>query len=157
MSSYIKSGLFFLLIAFGIIACDQKRIFEKNTAVTDGIWNIDEKPSFEIDVKDTLTSQSFYINLRNSGAYPFSNIFIFVETLFPDSSVSRDTVECYLADPAGKWLGKGSSNVWDNQILFKRGVVFPHSGKYKFTLQHGMRTDELKEILDIGLRIEKEN
>lgn len=157
MTSYIKSGAFFLLIAIMLVACDQSRIFEKNTAITDGIWNIDEKPSFEIDVKDTLSSQSFYINLRNSGAYPFSNIFIFIETLFPDSSISRDTVECYLADPSGKWLGKGSSNVWDNQILFKRGVVFPRSGKYKFTFQHGMRTDELKEILDVGLRVEKEN
>lgn len=154
-SSVLKFFSFFALVFF-ISSCDQKRVFEKNTPISEGIWNMDEKPSFEIDVKDTISSHSFYINLRNSGAYPYSNIFVFVETLFPDSSKARDTVECFLADNAGKWLGKGSGDIWDNQILFKKGVVFPRSGQYKFILQHGMRTDELKEIMDVGLRIEKE-
>jgi gliding motility-associated lipoprotein GldH len=155
-SVVFRLSLVFCLFIF-LCSCDNKRIYEKNIAVTDAVWNIDEKPSFEVDVKDTISKQSFYINLRNSGAYPYSNIFLFIETLFPDSSISKDTVECFLADASGKWLGKGSSNIWDNQILFKKGVVFPKSGVYKFTFQHGMRTDELKEILDVGLRIEKEN
>ncbi len=156
MNSAFLKFFCFVFALFVFCSCDQKRVFEKNSAITDGIWDINEKPSFEVDVKDTISSQSFYINLRNSGAYPYSNIFIFVETLFPDSTKARDTVECFLTDTHGKWLGKGSGDIWDNQILFKKGVVFPKSGKYTFTLQHGMRVDELKEIMDVGLRIEKE-
>lgn len=153
--------VFFKLFSCAILcllfsSCDQKRVFEKNIPISDGIWNVDEKPFFELDVQDTISTQNFYINLRNSGAYPYSNVFIFIETLFPDSTIAKDTVECFLADTHGKWLGKGSGDIWDNQVLFKKGVVFPKPGKYKFTFQQGMRSDELKEILDVGLRIEKE-
>lgn len=151
------SALLILVFSFAITACDNNRIYEKNIAITEGIWETDEIPEFEISIEDTVSLHNFYINLRNTGAYANSNIFIFIETEFPDKKMAKDTVECFLADARGKWLGKGSGGIWDNQILFKKGVVFPKPGIYKFNFQQGMRTPGLKEIIDIGLRIEKSN
>lgn len=139
------------------ISCDQKRVYEKNVKISDGIWDIDEKISFDVDIKDTVSLHNFYINIRNTGAYPYSNIFLFVNTEFPDGGRSRDTVECFLADINGKWLGDGSGDIWDNQILFKRGVIFPRMGIYKFEYEHAMRVEQLPFIMDAGLRIEKQD
>lgn len=149
------SALLILVFSIAITACNNNRIYEKNIAISEGIWETDEVPSFEISIDDTISTHNFYINLRNTGAYENSNIFLFIETEFPDKKLAKDTVECFLADPRGKWLGKGSGGIWDNQILFKKGVIFPKPGNYKFSFQQGMRTSELKEIIDVGLRIEK--
>ena len=69
--------------------------------------------------------------------------------------MSNDTLECILADEKGKWLGTGIGDIYDNQIPFKKNVLFPKKGKYKFEIEQGMRTDIVPLIMDIGLRIEK--
>ena len=120
-----------------------------------GIWDNKNTLKFEVDIADSITPYNFYINVRNAGAYPYSNLYLFLETEFPNKTVSRDTVECILADDAGKWLGDGSGDIWDNRILFKRNVSFPMPGEYRFELIQAMRLDPLPGIMDGGIRIEK--
>jgi gliding motility-associated lipoprotein GldH len=139
--------LAFILVffAFLITACDDKRFYENNLPIKNEIWNINDKPFFEVKVEDT-------IQLFNS-SYEYSNIYLFLNTYYPNGEQSRDTIECILADSKGYWLGKGREII-EHQILFKRGVSFPMSGVYRFEFEQAMRKDELKDILDIGLRIE---
>lgn len=145
-----------LIFLISLYSCDPKRVYEKNVKISDAIWNKDEKPEFEINIGDTVFPHNFYVNIRNAEGYPYSNIYIFITTIFPNQKFSRDTLECILADERGAWLGNGLGDIYDNQILFKRGVRFPASGKYKFTMEQAMRTDALPMIMDVGLRIEKQ-
>jgi len=146
----------FSLIAIFLISCDRNRVFEENVRIPDAVWNKDSLAKFELEIKDTTSAHNFYINVRNSGAYKYRNLFLFINTYYPNGKRSRDTIECILADELGKWLGRGSGDIWDNQILFKKGARFPLSGNYKFTFEQAMREDQLNEIMDVGLRIEKQ-
>lgn len=143
-------GIFLAVLLF---ACDSKRYYENNLPIKNGVWNVNDKPFFEVKVEDTLKLFNFYINLRNNSSYEYSNIYLFLNTYFPNGEQSRDTIECMLADARGYWLGKGTEII-EHQILFKRGVRFPISGVYRFEFEQAMRKDELEDILDIGLRIE---
>ncbi len=132
-------------------------LFEKNLKLPDAVWNEENKIIFETNISDTISLHNFYINIRNSGDYQFSNLYVFVDIFSPDCKIQRDTIECILTDTQGRWLGKsGSGSVWDNHILFKKNVRFPKSGKYVFRFEQAMRTKELEHIMDVGLRIEKE-
>jgi gliding motility-associated lipoprotein GldH len=137
------------------MSCDSKRVFEKNIEIPQGIWNSKNLARFEVNITDTATPHNFYINVRNAGAYPYSNLYMFLETEFPDKVYSKDTIECILADNSGKWLGQGSGDIWDNQILFKKGFRFRKTGAYVFKLEQAMRVENLPMIMDIGIRIEK--
>ncbi len=86
--------------------------------------------------------------------YPFANIYMFLDTRFPDGRIARDTVECQLADYDGRWLGKGSGSIKSNRFLFQKAVRFRQKGNYAFTFEQAMRTSELKGIRDVGLEIE---
>ena len=119
----ILTGLLFLLAG-----CDDKRIFEENTDIPDYNWNINNKLKFNVSIKDPSTPANFYINVRNADGYPYSNLFLFIKTTFPNGKFSTDTLECILADEKGKWLGKGLGDIYDNQIAFKRNVRFPLPG-----------------------------
>jgi gliding motility-associated lipoprotein GldH len=138
-----------------LFSCTDDRFYEVNLPVANSEWYADDVKKFEVEITDTLAKYDFFINVRNTGAYQYANLFLFINTTFPDEKVSRDTVEIILAEPSGRWLGKGSGSVYDNRVLFKRNVIFPASGVYTFELEQAMRTRVLPEIMDVGLRIEK--
>ncbi len=160
MFSRITIFVFLALVA--LASCDSKRVYEKNVEVPDYIWHKDSSVYFKVDIEDTVSLHNFYINVRHTGAYQFSNIYLFVNTTMPSGKRFRDTVECMLAGEKGRWMGDGLGDIWDNQVLFKRDVQFPEAGEYVFEYEQAMRSgreasmDLLPFVMDVGLRIEKQ-
>ena len=133
--------------------CDQV-FFQANHGFSNKIWDVSDNIRFDVQVTDTLTGYDFYIDLRNEGSYPYANIYMFVNTTFPSGKTARDTVECMLADPSGRWLGKGLGDIVDNHILFKQNIRFPNPGTYTFEFEHGMRMEQLPAMVDMGISLE---
>lgn len=157
------AGLSFLAACLLLVtACDSNRVFEQNREIENGTWNVLDTISFQVEIRDSTNPHNIYINVRNSGAYGYSNLFMFITTSFPNGKTSKDTVECILADQQG-WLGSGLGDIWDNQILYRSRVRFPLLGGYTFSYEQAQRSGEkaliesLPEILDVGIRIEKQN
>ena len=136
-------------------SCDKNKVFEQNVKIEKGMWEGEQPIILLTQINDTVTPHNVYINLRNAGTYPFSNIFLFINTRLPGGQLDRDTVEIMLASKEGKWLGKGVGDIWDDQVLFKHNVRFPQKGEYRFEITHAMRMNPLPGIVDGGIRIEK--
>lgn len=150
---YIFGSILLLMV---LSACDSKRVFEQNVDIPEYIWDKENAIYFDVPITDTVSLHNIYINIRNASGYGFSNIYLFLDTKYPNNTISRDTIECILADPSGKWLGDGSGDIWDNQIPFKKNVRFKQMGTYKFRYEQAMRMPKLPMIMDVGLRIEKQ-
>ncbi len=152
-------GAMYVVVAlcciFFLSSCDPSGIYDHNIQVDPEGWAVADKKPFEVEATDTLALLNFYINLRHTTDYKYRNIFLFVDTFFPDNTQSKDTIEIILADQKGEWFGKGIGDIRSNQVLLKRGFSFPMKGKYKFRIEQGMREPELKEITDVGIRIER--
>ena len=146
---------FFLVSVAAFISCDSRKVFEENREIRSSTWNVGDKKAFNVVVNDIFAQYNFYINIRNKGDYQYSNIYLFLRTIFPDGRIAKDTIECELADYEGKWLGSGISDVKFNRFLFQKGVRFPKKGEYVFELEQAMRVADLKGISDIGIRVEK--
>lgn len=145
---------FVLLLAF-LTSCDRTVVFEKNIVIPDNRWEIKNSVVLDVEIEDTISLNNIYINIRNAGGYPYSNLYLFLNTTTPTGEESRDTVELTLADTQGRWLGDGSGDIWDNRILLKRKFRFLQKGIYHFELQQAMRINPLPQIMDVGMRIEK--
>lgn len=152
-----KLPKYFLLIipACMLLSCDPSRVYDKFKDIENAKWNKNEHVKFDVQIDDTVSYNNVFINLRNSGDYRYSNIYLFISTIYPDRKISVDTVECILANEDGKWLGKGLGDIKDNQILFKKNVRFHQMGIYSFEFEQAMRTDDLEGVKSIGIRIEK--
>lgn len=149
--------LIFFFISLAIyFACDNNRVFEKNLAIPEKGWDKDSAITFDIPVSDTLQNNNFYINIRNDIKYKYSNLWLFIEIDQPGNKSVTDTFEVTLANPTGKWHGKGFGGVKNQQVIFKRNIYFPVSGEYKVNIRQGMRENVLKGITDIGVRLEKQ-
>jgi gliding motility-associated lipoprotein GldH len=154
--SRLLAFLFLWCISFGIQGCDDSTVFEKNQKINDYNWDQNNVLTFLVDIDDTTSYYNFYLNVRNAGNYRFSNLFIFINTRFPNGRIQRDTAECTLASPDGKWLGEGLGDIWNHRILFKEHMRFNQAGEYRFDLIQAMRVNPLPGIMDAGIRVEKE-
>lgn len=147
------------IAAFTLFGCDSNKVFEEYIDVENGVWKKENVAKFSVEISDTNNLHNLYLNIRNKGTYPFSNLYLFVTIQAPDGSSNTDTVNCELADKRGKWLGKGVGDLWDVKVPYIGGFKFTQEGKYQVFMEQAMRAEDgLDGISDVGLRIErKEN
>lgn len=138
-----------------VVSCNKNVVFSEYKTIPEEGWKIDNKLSYTVDITDNKVYHNVYLTVRHADSYPFSNLFVFLTTTYPDGKNSLDTLECVLADGKGQWIGDGAGDIWDNKILLKKNLMFPSVGKYTFTFEQGMRQDPLPLIMDFGMIVEK--
>lgn len=151
----MKRFILLLMAVTLLIACDHKMVFEAYRKIDGSGWNKDSIIIFNFNIEDTINGHNLYINIRNKGNYPNSNIWLFLSINSPEGTNLTDTVEFTLAEPSGKWRGSGLGDLFDNQFAYRSNVFFPYKGEYIFSIQQGMRNNVLKGIRDVGFRVER--
>ena len=138
-----------------LAACDGSVYYDESRSVNEHGWLPQDTLTFDVEVDDTVHLFNFLVEVRNSVEYPYSNTFLFINTTVPDGSVAYDTMECPLADPEGRWLGKRTGRYVDARYRLRGGSArFPMTGCYRFAITNGMRDSAISGIKDIGLRVE---
>ena len=155
-SSLVTPGILLFLL-WTAVSCDPGKVTDQYHPVRNAIWDADTVFTFPFNIARSTENHNIWFNIRNDNSYEFSNLWLFVTISSPRGEAVTDTVQVMLAEPSGKWMGRGFSGIYDNQAIFRRNVFFPESGAYTIQLKHGMRPARLKGITDIGIRIEKIN
>lgn len=154
--SRLRSGIILLILLSG---CTDRVVYQSDVAIPSGSWNRDLRPEFSFEVTDTVSNHDLYIDIRHTGDYPFQDLFLFMDLSGPGGRHLRDTVECLLADPTGRWFGKGQGFIFADRfkahVLFKMRNRFPVAGRYTVRLEQAMRTEELAGVLDVGISVER--
>ena len=153
-----------LLLMLTFVSCDEKRVFDDYQSIPKNKWNKNQKISFSFTVKDTISSNNLFINIRNSNAYPFNNLFLITALSFPNGQKIIDTLEYEMADVTGRFLGNGFTEIKENKLFYKENVQFPVIGTYTIEIAQAMRKNGeitgvffLEGITDVGFRVEKTN
>jgi len=144
------------LLSLILYSCSTDTVYNENVMLPSKGWDKNQPIVFNVSISDSINNYKFGLNIRNTISYRYSNLYLFLITEFPNGNISRDTLECILANNEGKWLGKGWGDIKENNIVLKSGLRFPLTGEYKFHIQQAMRVDTLAGINDIGLSIIKE-
>lgn len=147
--------LLIILLSLQISGCRNNILYTDSYSFTSVIWKLDNIAEFKPEISDTSSINNIYFTIRSGSAYPFRNIWLFVNTVSPSGKSMTDTLQYILADEKGKWYGRGFGDVRELNLPFKTGIYFPEKGTYHIRIGHGMRTENLKGVYDIGLRIER--
>ena len=150
MLCYLSACLF----AMGFCGCsDPGAVIDNNTALPNKVWPYNNRVGYNFKIDDAGARYNFYINLRVTGDYKYSNLFVLVSDPVKKGAVAR--YELKLAQPDGQWLGKGSGNLYSFRIPFKSNYKFPAAGIYHIRIEQNMRDNPLHNVSDVGLRVEK--
>lgn len=136
-------------------SCDRNMVFEEYRSPEGDCWNYKDLMKYNVNISETAIPYNFYINIRVRSDYKYSNLYLFMKTLYPSGKISVDTVECFLADVDGRWLGERSGGSIDNRILLRKDLRFQEAGLYSFEFEQAMRDTALMSIENFGIRIEK--
>lgn len=142
-----------------LFACADDVVYQSDIPLPQTGWSRDYKPEFAFDISDTVNQHNVYIDVRHTGDYAFSDLFLFIDLTGPGGRTARDTVECLLADPTGRWLGKGTGFIFSDRVqakvLYKLNNRFPAAGRYTMKLEQAMRVEPLSDVIDIGISVER--
>ena len=136
-------------------ACNNSTFYHQEKIFETEAWHKDSVKVFQPVIEDTSTVLNIGFSLEHSNVYPYSNLWLFVDVKSPDGEMQTDTMEYFLAEPNGQWIGKGNDRSRRLYWLYKGGVKMAQPGAYKFELQQGMRRDKLNGLQTISLWIEK--
>jgi len=143
-------------IAMVAVSCNNNVFYSENVHIKNNEWKASDTLFYAFESKDTLTSYDFYFEVRNTTDYDMQNLYIFITAFYPGDTYSRDTAECILAAPDGKWYGKGMGKHKDSRFLFRKGVTFRKAGNYVIAVNQAMRKEKLEGISDVGILIKKQ-
>lgn len=75
-----------IMVSALFVACDSNVIFDDNQKVDNGIWNMQQKKTFTVNIKtiDRTSLYRFAINISNTKDYKYNNIYFFLTTIYPD-------------------------------------------------------------------------
>jgi gliding motility-associated lipoprotein GldH len=145
-------GAIVVLVCGLFTACSQREVFLSYHSFPGEGWSDRETARFEAPIGDASTPYCVWIELRHNNLYPFRNLWLFIDYETPSGSVGRDTLSTELADPYGKWYGRGRG-IYSYSIPYQLYQQYPDTGVYVYTIRHGMRTPLLEGITNVGLRI----
>ena len=140
-----------ILLAGMFTSCRHNIVHSEFISIPSGEWRIDSLPRFDFAIEDNKTSYDIILYVRHTERYPYQNMWLFVQ----DNRQHSDTIEFYLADDRGRWLGDKHHGFIEMPVLYESNYHFPDTGKYCISVQHGMRDSVLRGVMDIGVEIVK--
>lgn len=146
----MKKSIFFLsaLVMLFLAGCSNSIQYSRFTPISSQEWNMDSLAQFDYSIEDTMADYQMLIYVRHTEQYPYQNMWLFV-----DDAGRQDTIEFYLADDRGQWLGNKHNGFIEMPVLWEETKHFSDTGVYTMRISHGMRDSLLRGVTDIGLEI----
>ena len=149
----ISYRLWVMVIAcLAFTSCQNDIVYSQFCSIPSGEWSIDDQASFDYTVADTTAGYDMLLYVRHTERYPYQNMWLFVT-----NNNRVDTIEFYLADDRGQWLGDKHHGFIEMPVLLEDHYHFADTGTYHMTVLHGMRDSLLRGVTDVGLEIRKNN
>jgi len=143
------------LALFSLSACDKSVLVEENKQIDNYSWSYEDAKSFEVNIPDTNQQYNILVNLRHSFNFEWRNMWVNIQTVFPDGTSFNKRVNLLMSEPGGEWHGSCLGDNCDLQVVIQKAAYFPQKGKYTFKISQDMRVNPLPLVKSVGLRIEK--
>lgn len=158
-----------------LCACTSKTVYSEFRSVPLREWYADSVLTYRFDITDTTATYQIQICVRHTQQYPYQNMWLFVNNQPANESLHtaldsakmaldstelakptvQDTIEFYLANDRGVWLGNGKNGLTEMPVLYEEAYRFAHSGEQVITIQQGMREEPLRGVSDVGVIVTK--
>ncbi len=139
-------------IAVLFASCKNDIVYSQFRPIPSGEWHVDSVAHFDYSIADKEAGYRVLVYVRHTERYPYQNMWLFM-----DNGLQRDTIEFYLADDRGQWLGDKHHGFIEMPVLIEQNYHFPDTGAYHMTIQQGMRDSVLRGVTDVGVEIEITN
>lgn len=151
----MKGNIWFVSLLMVIMAsCGPNYIFEETKPVAGEAWSYADSIQFQFNITDTASIYNQSLEVVHTTDYGFQNLYVKVNTIFPDGNRTSQVLSLELASKIGLWYGDCNEEQCSLQIPIQNNIFFPMPGTYTFVLEQYMRKDPLEGIQSFELQIE---
>ncbi len=145
--------LLLLLNSLFLLSCTDKVVYSDFTNIDPVGWDKDEPILFSFPIPDTINSYDILFHLRHQDNYPYQNMWLFVTTKEASFAAQTDTIEIFLADERGRWLGDGRNGHIRMPVQYEHNYHFTDTGTYMISVRQGMRSEQLRGVTQLGVEL----
>ena len=141
-----------------IASCDPPNyIFENNASFTA------QKPMINTDslvynfkIKDTNRYYNLLLEIDHDKKYQWENLYVKIDTKFPDQINKTQELSILLADESGEWYSDCRGKTCTFYLTLQEQAIFPQKGDYQIKIVPWMRQDTIKDIYRVGFKVERD-
>ena len=155
MNVLIRSIFFLVPCALCLSACTTVDLYERTVPLPNHEWKSDYKPEFNFTITDTTALYQVFFVIRHTEKYNYNNIWVNYYYQPPNDTLHKEAREFQLATNEKGWLATGMDDIYEHRNKLAPDAGKLKAGRYKFILENIMREDPLKEVMNVGIRVEK--
>jgi|SaaInl5LU_22_DNA_1037371.scaffolds.fasta_scaffold88146_2 gliding motility-associated lipoprotein GldH len=148
----INRVILLLIVGLFFASCGERPLYTRVYSFDNNLWNEKDTAVFEVDIADTTKPYQSTLFLRTTTDYLYSNLWVYVDIIAPDSVRSRVAYPISITRADGSWVGEKSGTIVNHQLTFN-ATQFPLKGKYIYKISQAVSQKEIENILDIGLTL----
>lgn len=148
----MRKNFLLLITSLLLVGCQGDIVYTAFKTLPNTGWESDSSLCYQPVIVDSILNCQMLITIRHTDAYPYQNLWLFVDIQKDSIPVTRDTIECYMANERGEWLGGGLS-IHELPLLYNDNYQFARIGEYQISITQGMREDTLIGIKEVGVKI----
>ncbi|MDE6311316.1 MAG: gliding motility lipoprotein GldH [Muribaculaceae bacterium] len=154
LKKYILRASTALAALWMLVACTpEENLYSEFETMSGAEWLYTDSLSFTpAGTTDSIVDGTLLVALRHTRGYRYQNLWL--EVAYPVASgdslvMERDTMSLELADPYGRWLGRGSGASYMREDTLVRKFRLYRGAPVR--LRHVMRLDTLPDVEQVGI------
>jgi gliding motility-associated lipoprotein GldH len=146
----------FLLIISSLLACSGKTDMIGLQAIPEKGWAENNPHEFIFSIDQPIKKACLLYQVSYSPEYEWENIWLSYCLTGPaGDTLYRSTDNLFLFEASGKPIGSGTTELLYLNAWFLKNASFTKPGSYRLKLSHKMRSDTIRHINSIGIRLQK--
>jgi gliding motility-associated lipoprotein GldH len=152
-----RSFLLLLPLFLFLAACNKINVYEKHAAIPGFSWSKTFAPQFEFENTSAQSRYRIFLVVRHTNAYKYGNLWVRLNITPKGDSTQSEEFNIALTRNNEQWAGTGMDDIYElrRELKFQKIRLEKDISACTFSLEQIMRDDPLKNIMNVGLRIEK--
>lgn len=148
--------LIVLIATVTLTACNPNRVYETHLKDFPKYrWNKEKVLEYTPEIADTTATYRVYLELRHVYGFQFKTMKAKVTSISPSGESTTKSYEFPVFGADKQYLSDCSEDLCDLQTVVEESIRFKEAGKYTYKIEHEMGVDDLPNVMEFGLIIEK--
>lgn len=145
----------FCLLLSGCVNSDDV-VYSQFKSLSNQEWNKGHYLEFEIDsIADAKSNYDVMLVVRHNDTYKYKSMCVVVEEFVQGESETTDSIDIKMSNDEGRWTGRGQYGLYEVIDTLKSNEQL--SEHYLISVCHGMRSEIIEGVSDIGVIVKSNN
>ncbi len=142
------------LLSLLLAGCGSNFVYEHNYEIGEVGWSYEQPLRFAFEVSDTQQLYNLHLLLGHTTDFGYQNMYVQIQTTFPNGKEQTEEVSLELADKFGRWLGRCNSSSCELPIIIQQKAYFDQVGEHRIEISQWTRDTPLMAIRSLGFKLE---